>query len=63
VLLAGHGAIAVLSRRTAGAGSLTPIATEAVGTLCKSDELLTAFLQLEAMFFGGNYAGSSCANI
>jgi hypothetical protein len=34
-----------------------------VGTLCNSDELLTAFLQLEAMFFDGNNAGSSCANI
>src|SRR4029077_1448101 len=28
-----------------------------------SDELLTAFLELEAMFFRENIAGLSCANI
>jgi len=42
----------------AGAGSSTRIAKVAVGT---SDKLLTAFLQLEAMF--ETIPGSSCANI
>jgi hypothetical protein len=44
----GPGAIAAPSLAMAGSGSLMPIANGAATSL-KSDELLSAFLELEAM--------------
>ena len=57
------GVIVALLRATAGAGSRTPIAKGGRRHIVQSDELLTAFHQLEAMFFDETIPGSSYANI
>jgi len=48
VLLAGRGAIAAPSRRKGGVGSLMPIADTVRCYIVHSDELASAFLELES---------------
>ena len=47
-----RGVIAVLSPAMAGAGSLMPIAETVAATSVQSDELLSAFLELERVTIG-----------